>query len=118
MAGYSPLLSGCVRQGLFPGSYSYPSFRNFNLFTTFYALRSSIYHEHNLFLAFPRHNLLFSFGDTGESGIVVPMFEVPFLSRVPSAPSWGCHFVVACGEIFNPTFPEEILIFVCNLIFN
>ena len=36
MVGYSPLLSGCVSQGLFPGYYSYPSFRNFNLFTTFY----------------------------------------------------------------------------------
>lgn len=36
MVDYSPLLSGCVSQGLFPGYYSYPSFLNLNLFTTFY----------------------------------------------------------------------------------
>ena len=62
--------------------------------------------------------LLFSFGDAGQSGAVAPLFAVPFLSRVPPASWWGCHIVVACGESFNPTFPEEILTFVCNLSFN
>lgn len=70
------------------------------------------------FLALPRLYLLFSFGDAGQSGAVAPLFNVPFLSRVPPAPWWGCHFFVACGETFNPTFPEEILIFALNLSFN
>ena len=105
-------------RGCFPGYSSNLSFSNFNLFTTFSTLRSSLNHEHTLFLAFPRFYLLFSFGDAGQSGAVALMFTVPFLLRVLPAPWWGCHFFVAFGEVFNPTFPEEILTFVCNLSFN
>ena len=84
-------------------------------FQTCYARLSSVSHGHNLLPVLRTCN--FCSVSLVSQGLWRHCL-VYFLSRVLLASWWGCHIVVACGESFNPTVPEDMLIIVSNLSFN